>query len=224
MTTEAREILWRDADRSMERALAIVKDMPHLYQTQKDTLRVHGNGFIQIDLEPGLRFHVWDESIPRQAIQTPIHDHRFSFISRILMGELINISYEAIPIPPEPQASREGGWYLKPVAHRLHTPVPGDREDTKLVPVDESEYFMEVQSRGSYLEGQEYSFEARDFHETQHQGLTATLMRKTSEIPDHRVRVACPVDLEPDNIFNRYEVDIDAMWRIVERVSRSLSG
>lgn len=223
MTTEAREILWQDAERTMERALDTVKNMSYL-PNPEGALRVHGNGFIQIDLEPGLRFHVWDESIPRQAIPTPIHDHRFSFISRILMGELINISYQAIPTPTEPELSKQGKWYLKPVVYRLYAPMRGGNEDTKLVPADEVDYFMEVQSRDSYLEGQEYSFKARDFHETQHKGLTATLMRKTSEDLGHRVSIACPADLEPDNIFNRYEVDIDAMWQIVERVSRTLSG
>jgi hypothetical protein len=37
--------------------------------------RVHGNGFIQLDLPDGKRLHVWDEDIPRQKVNTSMHDH-----------------------------------------------------------------------------------------------------------------------------------------------------
>jgi hypothetical protein len=46
--------------------------------------RVHGNGFIQVDLTADTRLHVWgDKRIPRQNVYTPIHDHVFGFESTI---------------------------------------------------------------------------------------------------------------------------------------------
>ena len=57
--------------------------------------RVHGNGFIQLDLTERSRLHVWgDPRIPRQKVSTPIHDHVFGFTSTIIVGRLINVIYD----------------------------------------------------------------------------------------------------------------------------------
>ena len=48
--------------------------------------RVHGNGFIQVDLTHDTRLHVWgDKRIPRQNTYTPIHDHVFGFKSHLVV-------------------------------------------------------------------------------------------------------------------------------------------
>lgn len=39
--------------------------------------RIHGNGFLQIDLDPLRRMHVWDHRWPRQIRDSSIHDHAF---------------------------------------------------------------------------------------------------------------------------------------------------
>lgn len=51
--------------------------------------RVHGNGFIQLDLTDRVRLHAWgDRRIPKQQVDVPLHDHVFSFDSHVLLGKL----------------------------------------------------------------------------------------------------------------------------------------
>ena len=57
-------------------------------------LRVHGNGFIQLDVTPSRRLHFWGHpSIPRQKVACPIHDHVFGFHSRVIKGEIVNVTF-----------------------------------------------------------------------------------------------------------------------------------
>ncbi len=51
--------------------------------------RIHGNGFIQVDLDELHRLHLWDVMIPRQSVDSSIHDHAFGFESRTLQGMLV---------------------------------------------------------------------------------------------------------------------------------------
>ncbi len=62
--------------------------------------RVHGNGFIQLDLTDRTRLHVWHPSVPRQKVATQIHDHVFSFESCCIVGRLINVVYKFIELSP----------------------------------------------------------------------------------------------------------------------------
>ncbi len=58
-------------------------------------IRVHGNGFIQIDISSLTRVHVFGHPlIPRQLTPTPIHDHRFGFHSMVLAGCLVNVDWK----------------------------------------------------------------------------------------------------------------------------------
>lgn len=211
-TKEANEIMWQDKEESTRRALALIGNIPALYSHAKENMRVHGNGFIQIDIAPHLRLHIWEEAIPCQATNTPIHDHRFGFESLILTGTLVNVSYEAIP-----ESRGEHVSYGR--LHRLYNPVVRNGEDTVLVPAEDEEVWMLRQTVDYHPAGSEYSFEAFDFHETRYQGLTATLLRKIIEYPRHVPRVACLSHLKPDNDFDRYKADRDLMWAIVNEVS-----
>lgn len=217
-SSEARPIQWMNKDGSTRQALALIGDMPALYSHCKENMRVHGNGFIQMDIAgTHLRLHVWDDSIPCQAISTPIHDHRFGFESFILMGELINIEYKVAPVP-------EGAPLAPGTYYHLYTPVTRQGEDTVLVKMKpDVEYLAGAISTQHHLAGDTYTFEAREFHETLFQGLTATLMRKIIEYPRHSPRIACPSHTKPDNDFNRYMIDMKKMWELVEMVSLEVS-
>src|SRR5580765_3414507 len=53
--------------------------------------RIHGNGFVQLDLTERRRLHVWGDSrIPRRLVPSQIHDHTFSFTSEIVIGQLVH--------------------------------------------------------------------------------------------------------------------------------------
>ncbi len=171
--------------------------------------RVHGNGFIQLDLDNATRLHIWGHlDIPRQKVRSPIHDHVFSFTSTILVGRMVNIDY--VPLP---------GF-----DYRVHVPEVREGEDTILRPTrtltsphpNRTCLIEEGTSRKTY------KMPAFVFHETLTDGPSATVIFKDgltqaqggSGLP----RVLVPTDLEPDNEFNRYDADPDLLWSIIKEV------
>ena len=165
-------------------------------------LRVHGNGFIQLDIGDGQRIHVWgSRAIPRQKVSTQIHNHRFDFESVTLAGEIENRIY-SLTLGNE---------------YREYYPSSIGGEDTILVcdkwsnPVDTlllEAYTISV--------GQGYSMDYRSFHETMASELSMTLMTKTEVYKIYAPRVLVPVGSEPDNDFLRYEFSHTYLLDIVE--------
>src|SRR5690606_12254802 len=93
-------------------------------------IRVHGNRFIQIDLEgPGPQYrwgdervHIWSDLVPlAQRYGTPIHDHVFGFHSRILAGTLIDIRYKVAPCSPK---AASVSAYDCALAYDVYTAMP----------------------------------------------------------------------------------------------------
>ena len=60
-----------------------------------DQISLHGLGFIQVKLPNSARMHVWHPDLPRRSCYdfSSIHNHRFSFRSRVLIGQQINRRY-----------------------------------------------------------------------------------------------------------------------------------
>jgi len=182
--------------------------MKSLYERRP---RIHGNGFVQLDLTPEMRLHIWNHpDIPKQKTPTPVHDHMFSFTSRILLGSMINKRYEAL--------TEKDTSVFKPT-HKIYTAKVREGEDTILVP--SSAPVVELIDVGHRLYGcgQTYSMEVGDLHESITEELTATIIVKTGRTlsqggPSPRVFV--PIGMEPDNDFNRYQMlPEDAIWWII---------
>ncbi len=170
--------------------------------------RLHGNGFLQLDLPDNRRLHIWSDELPNaQKVDTTIHDHRFGFKSTILIGELVNTVYDFIPAA--------NGEY------RLYNPRVRRGEDTMLLPTEAVGNFR-LNSATSYRPSQSYQMEYKDFHTSGYKGLSATLMEKMYVAPV-APRVACPLDMEPDNQFTRYDTDERELREIVERVLSIIS-
>ncbi len=174
-----------------------------------ENIRLHGNGFIQLDIGPeddisSERLHIWsDELPPAQRVRTAIHDHRFSFVSKVLLGTLVNLEYDF-------KASRTG-------EHALYTPNVKYRQDTTLVPTGSQGDFTlvrEVQVNA----GDEYKFQATAFHDTGWVGLMATYFHKTLTLENYAPRVACLLPFNPDNDFDRYGTKVIDLWPFVDRV------
>lgn len=151
--------------------------------------RIHGNGFIQVDLDKTHRLHIWDHRIPRQEVSTQIHDHRFQFTSTVLVGRLVNVVYFPTTYPEFPE-------------YKVYSPVLRQGEDTVLVDTGD---LIRVRPFNTYvnLPHQQYTMFPEQFHETMYGELTVTLMEKTL-ITDHMPRVLVPRGEQPDNDFNRY--------------------
>jgi hypothetical protein len=174
--------------------------------------RVHGNGFIQLDLTERSRLHIWgDHRIPRQKVATSIHDHVFGFESTVIVGRVINVVYAV--------EAREHGDY------RVYVPKVREGEDTILKPTA-----MQVVADPIHVDMTDWRSSSRkygiimgEFHETvAPDGPAATIIIKDdltqAQGNDKALpRVLCPIGLEPDNVFNRYDADPDLLWRIIEQ-------
>jgi hypothetical protein len=171
--------------------------------------RIHGNGFLQLDLSDTARLHVWgDPRIPRQCTPTPIHDHMFAFSSLIMRGIMTDIRYT-------PCVSEEEDG-----THWAYKARVREGEDTILVPANTTKpYYMTPISRQTYTPGQSYTMAVGEFHESRPNGLTVTVILKQGKTLSQggaSPTVMVPKGMEPDNRFNRYlMLSEDEMWKII---------
>lgn len=173
--------------------------------------RVHGNGFIQVDLTESTRLHVWgDKRIPRQNTYTPIHDHVFGFKSTIIVGRLFNIVYD---------------YKRQPFGdYRVYVPEIREGEDTILKTTTERVRIFPIRADLVDWQTADKTYEMDPFtlHETFVTEPTATIIQKSdltmAQGNPFKPRVLVKWGQEPDNDFNRYAYDDELLWRIVERV------
>ena len=178
--------------------------------------RVHGNGFIQLDITPNIRLHVWgDPRIPKQATETPIHDHTFGFTSYVLVGALENIVYQTRPssVPNNAPAGVH-------VPHRATVRVG---EDTVLSPIG-GPCEMYVFVRHVTAAGKSYHMLPYEIHQSRPMGVTVSVIVKDGPSlaqggPSPTVFV--PQGVTPDNEFNRYAAEPELLWDIIRDALRS---
>lgn len=175
------------------------------------TPRVHGNGFIQVDLSKSVRLHVWGHpKIPRQSVATPIHDHIFGFKSTLIHGELLNITYRLV----------HGHRYDS--THEVYNVRMEEGDNTTLLPTDM--FVTPLREKIDHLTPgiPHYQMARGVFHETYAPCLAATVINKDAPTLAQRQidygttpKVLVPRGFEPDNKFDRHAVDIDALWEII---------
>ncbi len=185
--------------------------------------RVHANGFLQIDITPTVRLHVWgDPRIPRQHVQTPIHDHAFSFTSRVLVGTLNHRTFSVRPY--------EGGQLVGTARARTlyqpHRARVRHGEDTVLAP--DGAVVTLAEESSSYIGGgsdpleNTYSMEPGEFHETVPLGPAVSVIVKrgpTLSQGGPSPTVLLPVGVQPSNEFDRHAAaSFEAMWAVVADV------
>ena len=170
--------------------------------------RVHGNGFIQLDIDEDHRLHVWgDPRIPRQRVASPHHDHMFSFTSTVYRGRMVHVEYRLHSVP-------EG-------AYSVWEARMAEGHDTKLVPVEGAGrvHLIPINTLG-ILPGESYGFERLHIHESLIPELTVTIMRKHGKTlaegaTGRPPRVFLPYGREPDNDFNRHAYEAQMLWQII---------
>jgi hypothetical protein len=178
--------------------------------------RVHGNGFIQVDITDQIRLHIWGHpDIPCQRVPTPIHDHIFGFKSTLLRGKLANVTYEFMP-------GIEGPFVV-------HEAVCREGSDTTLEPTDEqcAIRIKNVEIMVPLIAQNVYYMEPYLFHESVSMGPTVTILQKfgstLAQGSKVKPRVLVPFGTKPDNKFNRYTCcSEEQMWRIVKNVAGNL--
>lgn len=166
--------------------------------------RVHGNGFVQLDLTVRRRLHVWgDHRTPRQTIPSQIHDHTFSFKSEIIVGQLVHRTIQVL---------RDGAG-----AYDLYRAVVNHGEDTRLEK-QQGRVLAQIINESLIRAGQTYSFQATRFHETIAPWPCVTVIEKdgpTLSQGGPAPRVLVPAGLEPDNSFDRYQTPAELLWQII---------
>lgn len=180
--------------------------------------RVHGNGFIQLDLTERSRLHTWgDPRIPRQKVATMIHDHVFGFKSTIIYGRLINVMYHIVP-----HKNGDFAVYIPEVRDWENTALGATMLRVNAVPT-----YVDMVQWGSGCST--YTVAPFEFHESfAPDGPAATIIIKDAPTQAQgakdKPRVLVPVDTEPDNEFNRYDADPALLWRIIEDTLKRRSG
>lgn len=173
--------------------------------------RVHGNGFIQLDLTDTTRLHVWgDKRIPRQNVYTPIHDHVFGFKSTLIVGRLFNVIYGF----NYAEFGDYAVWEPR-VTNRENTILERTKKRVRLFPIHTDLIAQNTSDRT-------YEMDPFIFHETFATEPTATIIKKWGPTQAQgapiKPRVLVRFDQDPDNSFNRYNANPDVLWRIIERV------
>lgn len=189
--------------------------MSTAHDPMKAPISLHGLGFIQVQLQGGQRLHVWHPDLPRRSCfeHSAIHNHRFSFESKVLIGEQINIDYRAISADDDAATHR---LYL----HQGPRTANGGRPWTPNAPV-----IMTEKSRLTITAGGEYFMHAYEFHRTEPggDGRVATLMRKLGEGKAGAMS-SCRIGIEPDVDFDRFQLSPAELWAYVIDVLGSHGG
>lgn len=168
--------------------------------------RVHGNGFIQLDVDEFSRFHFWGHpGIPKQKVPTPIHDHIFGFYSIVLSGSVENREYKLV----HPTSVR--------ATYQIYEAVVRDKDDTELR-LKDSTFVSKFMTECEIIEkGNHYSIKPFVFHETLPREISITFIQKR-DIRKGKPRILVPSYTRPDNEFGRYGFSEDYLWEIIEEI------
>ena len=173
---------------------------------EQRTPRVHGNGFIQVNLDPAgdRRLHVWHRNTPQaQKVYTPIHNHAFDFTSQVLTGTMQNHVYT-------PRSTYNGLWNAYDAVK-----LPNS-EDTILEPSTEyiGPHSLRVSSTTTF-KGGHYFLDGRMFHASDPVVYpTVTVMAKERKYK-YRPTVWCMHLQTPDNNYRRENHDMERLWSLV---------
>lgn len=167
--------------------------------------RLHPNGFVQLDMGPNTRLHVWPQNpLVAQKTRHPIHDHPFDLHSQVLRGAVINLTYSIEPyIGVDPEE--------KPyILHRVKS-IGGT--DTVLEPTPGEYTLLNIDAEKTHA-GKAYRMAKYVLHNSIVAGLTVTLMQKLWIDRDYSPLVAVPSNVQPDNDFRR-ESSPSLLWDII---------
>lgn len=168
----------------------------------KETISLHGLGFIQLQLAGGQRLHVWHPDLPRRKCYdwSAIHNHRFSFSSRVLKGVQINRSVEI-------ELTNDGSHEV--ISHNGPRSEKGGRISYPVAQCNiyRTDY-QEIKAGGAYHIG------LYEYHETPNDGIVITLMQKIEEGGIHANSI-CVKGVQFDYDFDRFQLTPAQLYEFV---------
>lgn len=172
-----------------------------------DKITLHGLGFVQVQLQGNQRLHVWHPELPRRACfeHSAIHDHRFDFVSRVLVGAQINHCYDM-------QRHEYGDFMLY-----LHEGKRSPNGGRPWTPDGRANLVRGIIF--STHAGNEYTTTAYEYHRTEPggDGRVATIMKKRGEF-SRGAHSTCRYGIDPDTDFDRFQWSPAQLWEIVADV------
>lgn len=203
---------------------------PRVHSSRSGNARVHPNGFIQVDLAPtedtwheshhqghsgsSLRLHIWnppDYHLPHQGTTNELHTHVFDMHSTVVKGTLEQHLY-TLALGSEWHSYRdaEGKQEMKLYRAVYGKGADSRLEDTGLRGMVIRDFHWPVHA------GQSYFQPAFTFHDSDPYGCVVTVMEKT-EIFKGDAYVLVPLDIEPDNTFDRASAAPEEyLWQAIE--------
>jgi hypothetical protein len=169
----------------------------------KEQISLHGLGFIQVKLPNKNRLHVWHPDLPRRRCfeYSAIHNHRFGFVSRVLIGTQVNQRYTA--------SENDNGAYDL-ISHDGPRSPKGGRQSYVSGRAD----FIAFGDEERINAGQIYIMPALAFHATPNSGVVVTLMEKLIEGTIH-AHSAIRHGYVFDQDFDRFQLSEDRLWSFV---------
>lgn len=167
-----------------------------------ETISLHGLGFIQLVLGGDQRLHVWHPGLPRRDCyaHSAVHNHRFSFTSRVLKGTQINQRADI-------EIVRDGTHQV--ISHNGPRSEKGGRLS---YPVAECNVlYRDVEHYGP---GQEYFMPAFEYHHTPVDDIVVTLMKKHESGTIHANSI-CRKGVDFHFDFDRFQLTPDELFGFV---------
>lgn len=176
------------------------------FQPTKETISLHGLGFIQIILPNFSRLHVWHPALPKRSCyeHSAIHNHRFGFQSQIIKGVQKNVRCHVEVVKPN-----EGTHLL--ISHNGPRSPKGGRLSYPVADVNIYEGETE-----QYGPGDKYSMAPFEYHHTPvHGNIVITLMKKTEEVQILHANSTCRKGVDFHYDFDRFQLNPKQLYEYV---------
>lgn len=172
----------------------------------KETISLHGLGFIQLVLDGNQRMHVWHPNLPRRDCyaHSAVHNHRFSFTSRVLKGVQVNQRCDLEIVKPE------AGSHLL-ISHNGPRSEKGGRESYPVADVN-----ITMREIERYEAGAEYFMPALEYHHTPCEGIVVTVLQK-HEVGTIHASSTCRRGVDFHYDFDRFQLSPDELFAFVIR-------
>lgn len=172
----------------------------------KETISLHGLGFIQLLLGGDQRMHVWHPDLPRRDCyeHSAVHNHRFSFTSRVLKGIQVNQRCDLEVVKPG-----HGSHQL--ISHNGPRSDKGGRESYPVADVNITQRAIE-----RYEPGEEYFMPALEYHHTPCEGVVVTVLRK-HEVGLIHASSTCRRGVDFHYDFDRFQLSPTELFAVVVR-------